>query len=80
MEWSDLFFMALLYSIMKSMLLISDNLTLKMPRSNKKKKAFHQVVPAPDLAITHLLNIEKFTMIARAIVSTISIFCLCFNE
>ena len=42
-----------------------------MPRSNKKKKAFHPVVPASDAAITDLLNIEKFTMIARAIVSVL---------
>ena len=40
-----------------------------MPRSNKKKHAFHQVVPASDVAISELLNMEKFTMIARAIVS-----------
>ena len=42
-----------------------------MPRSNKKKKAFHPVVPASDAAITDFLNIEKFTMIARAIVSVL---------
>ena len=40
-----------------------------MPRSNKKKHVIHQVVPARDVAISNLLNMEKFTMIARAIVS-----------
>ena len=44
-----------------------------MPRSNKKKKIFHPVVPDSDSAIAHLLNIEKFTMIARAIVSIFSV-------
>ena len=43
----------------------------KMPRSNKKKKTFHPVVPAFDTAIKDLLSTEKFTMIARAIVSTL---------
>ena len=42
-----------------------------MPRSNKKKKTFHPAVPANDSAITDLLNIEKSTMIARAIVSRV---------
>ena len=40
-----------------------------MPRSNKKKKAFQLVIPNSDSAIADLLNMEKFTMIARAIVS-----------
>jgi len=47
-----------------------------MPRSNKKKKAFHPVVPASDAAISDLLNIEKFTMITRAIVSILFVYCL----
>ena len=47
-----------------------------MPRSNKKKKTFHPVVPVSDIAIKDLLNMEKFTMIARAIVSSLFIECL----
>ena len=42
-----------------------------MPRSNKKKKTFQPVVPVNDSAIRDLLNIEKFTMTARAIVSIV---------
>ena len=44
-----------------------------MPRSNKKKQTFHPVVPADDAPIAELLNKEKFLMIARAIVSVLSI-------
>ena len=51
-----------------------------MPRSNKKKKAFHPVVPAIDSDIAHLLNMEKFTMIARSIVRIILLYCLFFND
>ena len=46
-----------------------------MPRSNKKKKhAIHPVVPVDDSSIVELLNKEKFLMIARAIVSFLSIY------
>ena len=44
-----------------------------MPRSNKKKQTFHPVVTADDALIAKLLNKEKFLMIARAIVSVLSI-------
>ena len=50
-----------------------------MPRSNKKKKAFHPVVPASDVVIAQLLNKEKFTMVARAIVS-IQLFIVCYYD
>ena len=50
-----------------------------MPRSNKKKKSFHPVVPDSDKPIAELLNMEKFTMVARAIVS-IQLFIVCYYD
>ena len=41
-----------------------------MPRSNKKKKLYHQpVVPTGDKAVVKLLGRETSSMISRAIVS-----------
>ena len=45
-----------------------------MPRSNKKKKTFHNEVPGPDKNVAALLNKEKFVMISRAIVSIIFLY------
>ena len=50
-----------------------------MPRSNKKKKTFHHVVPGPDKNIATLLEKEKFVMISRAIVSIIFHYWIVFQ-